>query len=114
MTRVKRGTTSLKRRKNVLAATKGFRHARKSKEISAKVALRKAGAHAFAHRKDRKADMRRLWTIRMNAALRPLGISYSKFINMLKVKNISLDRKVLASIAQQSPEIFKDIVNQVK
>ena len=50
----------------------------------------------------------------MNAALRPLGISYSKFINMLKVKNISLDRKVLASIAQQSPEIFKDIVNQVK
>ncbi len=114
MTRVKRGTTSLKRRKNVLSATKGFRHGRKSKEISAKVALRKAGAHAFAHRKDKKADMRRLWTIRMNAALRPLGISYSKFINMLKVKNISLDRKVLSSIAQQSPKIFEDIVNQVK
>jgi len=114
MTRVKRGVTSMKRRRNVLAAAKGFRHGRKSKEISAKVALVKAGVHAFAHRKDKKSDMRRLWTIRLNAALRPLGFSYSKFIDALKKKNITLDRKVLSEIAQKSPAVFSQIVDQVK
>lgn len=114
MTRVKRGVTSLKRRRSVLTAAKGFRHGRRTKEIGAKVALRKAGAHAFAHRKDKKANMRRLWTIRLNAALRPLGFSYSKFINALHVKNISLDRKVLSEIARTSPATFSQIVDQVK
>ncbi len=114
MTRVKRGTTSLKRRRGVLAEAKGFRFGRSRKEIEAKVALIKAGSHAFAHRKDKKADMRRLWTIRLNAALRPLGYSYSKFINALKVKGITLDRKVLSEIARTEPAVFTQIVDQVK
>jgi large subunit ribosomal protein L20 len=104
----------MKRRRNVLKDAKGFRHGRSTKEIGAKVALIKAGVNAFAHRKDKKADMRRLWTIRLNAALRPLGISYSKFINMMKVKDIKLDRKVLSEIAKNDSASFARIVEQVK
>jgi large subunit ribosomal protein L20 len=114
MTRVKRGVISMKRRRNVLADAKGFRHGRSTKEIGAKVAITKAGVHAFAHRKDKKADMRRLWTIRLNAALRPLGFSYSKFIDALKKKNITLDRKVLSEIAKDNADVFTRIVEQVK
>lgn len=104
----------MKRRRNVLKDAKGFRHGRSTKEIGAKVALIKAGVNAFAHRKDKKADMRRLWTIRLNAALRPLGFSYSKFINMMKVKDIKLDRKVLSEIAKNDSASFARIVEQVK
>ncbi len=114
MTRVKRGVTSLKRRRSVLTAAKGYNHGRSTKEIGAKVALIKAGAHAFAHRKDKKADMRRLWTVRINAALRPLAFSYSKFIDALHKKNITLDRKVLSEMARTSPTVFSNIVDQVK
>lgn len=104
----------MKRRRNVLKDAKGFRHGRSTKEIGAKVALIKAGVNAFAHRKDKKADMRRLWTIRLNAALRPLGISYSKFIDALNKKNIKLDRKVLSEIAKNDSASFARIVEQVK
>ncbi len=114
MTRVKRGVTSLKRRRNILADAKGYRHGRSRKEISAKVAVIKAGVHAFAHRKDKKNDMRKLWTVRLNAALRPLGFSYSKFIGALKTKNITVDRKVLSEIARTKPAVFEKIVDQVK
>ena len=114
MTRVKRGVISMKRRRNVLKDAKGFRHGRSTKEISAKVGLIKAGVHAFAHRKDKKADMRRLWTIRLNAALRPLGMSYSKFIDALHKKDIKLDRKVLSEIAKNNPASFTRIVESVK
>ncbi|HQV65051.1 MAG TPA: 50S ribosomal protein L20 [Candidatus Paceibacterota bacterium] len=114
MTRVKRGVISAKRRRNVLADAKGYRHQRSTTERAAKVAIIKAGVYAFTHRKDKKNDMRRLWTIRMNAALRPLGVTYSKFINMLKVKNITLDRKVLSEIARTNPTAFAQIVEQVK
>lgn len=114
MTRVKRGVISAKRRRNVLSDAKGYRHGRSTKEIGAKVALVKAGAHAFAHRKDKKNDMRKLWTVRLNAALRPLGFSYSKFIDALKKKGITLDRKVLSEIAKNNPEVFAQIVEQVK
>lgn len=114
MSRVKRGVIALKRRRNVLADAKGYRFHRSQTERAAKVAITKAGVHAFNHRKDKKADMRRLWTIRMNAALRPLGLSYSKFINMLKVKNITLDRKVLAEIAMNNIAAFERIVGVVK
>jgi large subunit ribosomal protein L20 len=104
----------MKRRRNVLKDAKGFRHGRSTKEIGAKVALIKAGVNAFAHRKDKKADMRRLWTIRLNAALRPLGISYSKFIDAMNKKNIKLDRKVLSEIAKNDSASFARIVEQVK
>lgn len=114
MTRVKRGTTSLKRRRNVLAQVKGYRFGRSTKEIQANDAIAHAGAYAFAHRRDKKNVFRRLWTVKMNAALRPLGFSYSKFINALKIKNIIIDRKIMADLAENNPETFENIVNEVK
>lgn len=113
MTRVKRGTIKNKKRKNILAKTKGFRFARSNKKSAAKEALKKAGQHAFAHRKDKKAVARRLWQTRINAAVRPLGYSYSKFIDSLKKKNIEVDRKVLSAIAKDNPESFERIVKSL-
>ncbi len=114
MVRVKRGTTSLKTRRNVLKQVKGYRFGRSKKERQAREAIAHAGAYAFAHRRDKKGDFRRLWTVRLNAALRPLGTTYSKFIDALHKKNIELDRKVLSEIAQKEPESFARIVEQVK
>lgn len=114
MSRVKRGVNALKRRKSVLKDAKGMRHGRSRKEIMAKVALRKAGVHAFAHRKDKKSDFRGLWMVRLNAALRPLGWSFSKFIDAAKKKGFDLNRKVLSEIAQQDSVAFERIVSQVK
>lgn len=114
MTRVKRGTTSAKRRRNILAQVKGYRFGRSKKEIQANDAIAHAGAYAFAHRRDKKNVFRRLWTVKMNAALRPLGLSYSKFIGALKKKNIILDRKILATLAEHHPETFANVVNEVK
>ena len=113
MVRVKRGTISNKRRKNILKQVKGYRFNRRNKEREAKVAIAHAGNHAFAHRRKKKGDFRQLFTIRINASLRELGLSYSKFIDKLKKKNIELDRKVLAQIAQDTPEVFKSITEQV-
>lgn len=114
MTRVKRGTTSLKRRRNVLAQTKGFRFGRSTKEVLAKEALLHAGAYAFAHRKDKKADRRRLWQVRINAAVRTFGFSYSTFIAALKKNEIEVDRKILSDIAQNQPETFGRIIERIK
>ena len=114
MTRVKRGTTSLKRRKNVLKQTKGYRHARSSKERAAREAIVHAGAHAFAHRRDKKSDFRRLWQIKIGAAVKPLGFSYSRFICALKKKNIAIDRKILADLAEYNPDVFARVVEEAK
>lgn len=113
MTRIKRGTTSLKRRRNVLKQTKGYRFGRSTKERQAREAIFHAGSYAFAHRKDKKADRRRLWQIKINAAVRPLGLSYSKFINTLKKKNIAVDRKILATLAEKNPKSFERIAKTV-
>lgn len=113
MTRVKRGKISLKRRNNVLKAAKGYRLQRSKKERAAKVALRKAGVHAFSHRKDKKNDMRKLWNVKINASLREAGTTYSKFINLMKTKNVILDRKVLAEIAEKHPKVFANLVKSV-
>ena len=114
MTRVKRGTTSAKHRRNVLAQVKGYHFGRSTKEIQANDAIAHAGAYAFAHRRDKKNVFRRLWTVKMNAALRPLGFSYSKFIDALKKKNIIIDRKIMADLAENNPETFVNVVNEVK
>jgi large subunit ribosomal protein L20 len=114
MTRVKRGVIKNKRRKNILAQVKGYRFGRSKKEGMANEAIAHAGAHAFAHRRDKKADRRRLWQVRINAAVRSLGMTYSRFIDGLKKKNIEVDRKILAVIAEKHPESFERIVNQVK
>jgi large subunit ribosomal protein L20 len=114
MTRVKRGVMKNKKRKNVLAQTKGFRFGRSTKEAQAKEAILHAGSYAFAHRKDKKADARSLWTTRINAAIRTFDMSYSKFIDALKKKNIMIDRKILSTLAKENPETFARIVSQVK
>jgi len=114
MARVKRGTIKNKKRKNILKQTKGFRNARKSKLKQAREAIMHAGAHALAHRRKKKGDFRRLWQVRIGAALKPFEISYSKFIKSLKDKNIEIDRKILAELAKDEPQAFEKIVNEVK
>jgi large subunit ribosomal protein L20 len=113
MTRITRGTVANKRRKNVLKEAKGFRLRRRTNEREAKVALRKAGVHAFAHRKDKKNDMRKLWNVKINAILRENGTTYSKFINKLKLAKVELDRKILAQIAETNPAAFVNLIKQV-
>ena len=114
MTRVKKAVHALKNRRSTLRATKGFRFARSKKERAATEALLHAGAYAFVHRRDKKGDFRRLWNVKINAALRPLGFSYSKFIGAAKKKNIALDRKALAHLAEFKPEAFEKVVAMVK
>ena len=117
MARVKRGTIANKRRKNILQKVKGYRFGRSTKEREAKVAIAHAGTHAFAHRRDKKNDFRRLWNVKINAATRAdekNPISYSKFIDKLKKNKIELDRKILADLAENSPESFKRVLEKVK
>ncbi len=114
MTRVKRGIISLKRRKNVLKQTKGFRHGVKSKERQATEALKHAGKHAFNDRRKKKGVRRALWQIKISAGLRGTGISFSKFMDHVAKNNIALDRKILASIAEHNPETFSRIIDQLK
>src|SRR6185503_4884849 len=106
MARVKRGTMKAKHRKYILAQTKGYRFDRKNKERTAKVAIKHAGVHAFRHRKTKKREFRALWSLRINAATRPLGYSYSKFIGALKKAGVALDRKSLSTLAMRHPEVF--------
>ena len=113
MPRVKRGTIGAKRRRNILRQVKGYRFGRSKKEREARTALLHAGVHAFAHRRDKKNDYRRLWQVKINAAVRPQGLSYSQFINRLKVKKVELDRKILAGLALEQPAIFRALVAQV-
>lgn len=114
MARVKRGQNKTKRRKYLLAQTKGYRLDRSKKERVAREAIRHAGVHAFRHRKTKKREYRNLFTVRINAGLRPLGHSYSKFIGTLKKQGIALDRKVLSTLAKDHPDVFARVVEQVK
>lgn len=103
-----------KRKRNILAEVKGYRFGRSKKKAQAREAIYHAQSYAFAHRKDKKNDFRRLWTVRINAALLPHGVKYSRFIKMLKDKKVELDRKVLATLAIENPEAFNRVVEQVK
>ncbi|MFA6214978.1 MAG: 50S ribosomal protein L20 [Patescibacteria group bacterium] len=114
MPRVKRGKAHVARRKRLLAKTKGYRWSRKSSIKAAKTAIRKAGVHAYTDRKKKKRVNRALWQIQINAASRSNGLSYSKFINLLKVNKIELDRKVLAELAGKNPKAFAVMVGQIK
>ncbi len=115
MARVKGGTTSNKRRKNILAMTKGYRFGRSTKKRQAREAIFKAGKYAFAHRRDKKNDFRRLWTVRINAALEGISetLSYSKFIGALNKAGIKINRKMLSELAEKSPETFARIAKKV-
>ncbi|MDO8569850.1 MAG: 50S ribosomal protein L20 [bacterium] len=113
MTRVKKGVDALKSRRNILRKVKGYRYGRSTKERQANEAIVHAGTYSFAHRKDKKGDFRRLWNVRISAILKENGLSYSKFIPMLKNKEIALDRKILAEIALKHPETLKRILESV-
>ena len=103
-----------KRRRNILEQVKGYRFGRSKKKREAREAIFHAHLHAFAHRKDKKNDFRQLWIARINAALLEHGLKYSRFIKALKDKNITLDRKVLATLAKDRPEAFAHVVAAVK
>jgi large subunit ribosomal protein L20 len=113
MTRVKKGVTALKSRRNILKMVKGYRFGRSTKERMAQDAIAHAGVHAFRDRRDKKGLYRRLFNVRLNAGLRVHGWSYSKFIGALKKKNIELDRKVLSEIADQNPATLERVVKQL-
>ncbi|MFA5099177.1 MAG: 50S ribosomal protein L20 [Candidatus Paceibacterota bacterium] len=113
MTRVKRGTTSNKKRAKVLKYTKGFKWGRKSKERAAKEALLHAWTHAFQGRKENKRNYRQLWQVQINAASRTQDLPYSKFMAGLKKAGIKLNRKILADLAQNEPDIFEKIAKKI-
>lgn len=114
MTRIKGSKIHNKRRKGILKHTKGYKWGRKSKIKLAKTAKMKAGQHAFASRRTKKRERRALWQVRINAAVRPLGLTYSTFIDGLKKKGIVLDRKILSELAAKNSAIFTHIAGLVK
>lgn len=114
MPRVKRGIIAHKRREKILKYAKGFRWGRKSKERAAKEALIHAWSRAFRGRKEKKRTFRTLWNIKINAAARENGTTYKTFIAHLKVKNILLDRKILADLAEHKPKAFTAVVEAIR
>jgi len=108
--RVKSGVTTRKRHKKVLALTKGQRASRHSLYRRAHEAMLHSLSYAYAHRRERKSDMRRLWISRISAAVQNNGTNYSNFIYGLKQAGIDLNRKVLADMAVQQPEAFSQLV----
>jgi large subunit ribosomal protein L20 len=114
MARVKRGVTARARHKKVLKRAKGYYGARSRVYRVAKQAVIKAGQYAYRDRKQRKRQFRRLWIVRINAASRIYGISYSRLINGLTKANVAIDRKVLADIAVRDIEAFGEIAKIAK
>lgn len=114
MPRVKRGLTSHRKHKKLLNLTKGFQGHRSTLVRQAKESSLHAGQYAFAGRRQRRRDMRKLWITQMGIALKAEGTSYSKFMASLKTNNITLDRKVLAEIAVKDLSTFKKIISEVK
>ncbi len=113
MVRVKGGVTTRRRHKAVLKRAKGYWMSRHKQFKKAQEAVLHAGAYAYSGRKDRKREFRQLWIIRLNASLRTLGTTYSRFIDALNKKKIMLDRKILAQIAVDHPQVFEKIVKKV-
>ena len=114
MARVKRGVTARARHKKVLVQAKGFRGRRKNVYRIAKQAVMKAGQYAYRDRRQKKRQFRALWIVRINAAARELGLTYSVFMNGMKKAAIEVDRKVLADLAVFDKPAFAHIVGQVK
>ncbi len=112
--RVKVGTVRRKSHKKILKMAKGFWMTRHKRYKVAHEAVMHAGQYAYHGRRLRKRQLRRLWIIRLNAALKPSNLSYSRFINALKNKKIDLNRKVLSQIAINDPKTFNSIVDSVK
>ena len=114
MPRSVNAAASKARRKRILKAAKGFYGKRKNVYTVAKNVLEKGLQYRYVGRKLKKREYRALWIVRINAAVREEGLTYSEFINKLKVKGIELDRKVLADLAMNEPASFKSLVASVK
>jgi large subunit ribosomal protein L20 len=114
MPRVTKGKAVSTKKKNILKETKGFRWGRKSKYRLAKDAYRHAMVHAYVDRRRKKRDFRRLWQIRINAAARQNGLTYSQLIDKLTKAEVKINRKMLALIAEKEPSSFTKLVEKIK
>ncbi len=114
MSRVKRGVTGKAKHKKVLKAVKGQYGRRKNTIRVARQAMEKAMQYAYRDRRNKKRDFKSLWIQRINAGVRAEGLTYAKFINGLAKSKIKLDRKVLAELAYNNPEVFKSVVKKVQ
>ncbi|MFC2007540.1 50S ribosomal protein L20 [Chloroflexota bacterium] len=110
MSRVKRGTTTHRRHKKVLALTKGHRGSKNSLFRRANESMLHSLSYAYDHRRERKGDMRRLWIIRINAASRAHGLTYGQFINGLRKAGVAINRKMLADMAVREPEALSNLL----
>ena len=114
MARVKGAVNAKKNHRKVLKLAKGYRGAKSKLYKTANQAVMKSLSYAYVGRKLRKREFRQLWIARINAAARQNGLSYSKLINLLKVNNIEINRKMLSEMAIHDPEGFTNLVEQVK
>lgn len=114
MPRVKRGVTTHRRHKKILAMTKGQTASRHILYRRAHESMLHSLSYAYQHRRERKGDMRKLWILRVNAASRAQGLKYGQFMNLLKRSGIGINRKMLAEMAVREPEAFRSLVNAVQ
>lgn len=114
MTRIKRGVSAHRRHRKVVKSAKGMRGLRGLTFKASKNALMKAGQNAYIGRRLRKRHFRSLWIARINAACRPLGVSYSRLIAAMTLKGVTINRKMLAELAVNEPAVFKTVVESVK
>jgi large subunit ribosomal protein L20 len=114
MARIKRSVHAKKKRRETLASAKGYTGSRRVRYRLAKEQVHHSGVYAYRDRRDRKAQFRRLWIARINAAVRPHGLSYSRFVHGLKAAGIEVDRKILADVAVRDPAAFAMLVQQAK
>lgn len=112
--RIRRGNAGVKRHKKILKLAKGFIGARSRIFKVANIAVMKALKYAYRDRRNKKRNLRRLWIVRINAAVRQRGMSYSKFVNACKKANVIVNRKMLADLAVKDPEAFDVIFEAIK
>ena len=114
MARIKRSVHAKKKRREVLSSAKGYTGSRRVRYRAAKEQVHHSGVYAYRDRRDRKGQFRRLWIVRINAAVRPHGLSYSRFVSGLKAAGVEVDRKILADLAVHDPAAFALLVQQAK
>ncbi len=114
MPRARHGAARRRHNKRIMQRAKGFRAGRSRLYKTAKEAVARSGKYGFTGRKIKKRDYRSMWIIRINAALEPLGISYSRFMNGLKLANVQLNRKALSELALSEPKAFAEIAETAK
>jgi large subunit ribosomal protein L20 len=114
MARIKRSVHAKKKRREILEAAKGYTGSRRKRLRVAKEQVMHSGMYAYRDRRDRKAQFRRLWITRINAAVRPHGLSYSRFVHGLQTAGVEVDRKILADLAVRDPDAFAQLVEAAK